>query len=55
MNIGDPIYEIKGNKLLIGKITNVINETACDAKIDVIIPKDAFVDAYNEWIKGVNE
>ena len=50
-NVGDPIYELRDNELLLGVVTNVIDEHTCDGKIKIIIPKDAFVEAYEEWIK----
>lgn len=51
MNVGDPIFELRDDNLLLGVVTNVVDENTCDGKIKIIIPKDAFVAAYNEWIK----
>lgn len=51
MNVGDPIYELRDNELLLGVVTNVVDENTCDGKIKIIIPKDAFIAAHNQWIK----
>lgn len=52
--IGSAIYELQEDKLLIGRVTNVVEvqgELECVGRADVVIPKDAFVAAYNKWVK----
>ena len=52
--IGSAIYELQEDKLLIGRVTNVVEiqgELECIGRADVVIPKDAFVAAYNKWVK----
>jgi len=52
MNIGDPIYEVTDNELILGQIIKVNGENDCTGHVTAIIPKEAFVAAYNKWIKG---
>lgn len=52
--IGSPIYELQEDKLLIGRVTNVVEvqgELECVGHADVVIPKEAFVAAYKKWVK----
>ena len=51
MKVGDPIFELRDDMLFLGQITNVVNDQTCDGRIKIIIPKEAFVTAYNAWIK----
>lgn len=52
MKVGDPIFELRDDNLLLGVVTNVVSDDVCDGKIKIIIPKDAFVAAYDKWIRG---
>ena len=52
MNVGDPIFEVTDNEMILGLVISTNNDGSYNARATAVIPKDAFVAAYDKWIRG---
>lgn len=55
MEIGEAVYEITDDALILGRVTELRKDGDAVAHAEAIIPKEAFIEAYNKWILEVNK
>lgn len=52
MKVGDPIFEVTDNEMILGLVISTNNDGSYNARATAVIPKEAFIAAYDKWIKG---